>query len=146
MTSEIEHLDADVAKNLITAAKEALEKPPSSGTDDAPFEDSSASEIIQNVAHTVLDKSNQAAKACIANVVHEIQDNAQSVASGTAGSTSSQASNVQETLSMAVYTGAYVGSTTDAAGQGDASSVSPLNSIFPEECPCLVKKTVTHFL
>ncbi|KAG0580999.1 hypothetical protein KC19_4G216800 [Ceratodon purpureus] len=122
MSTEGEHVDADVAENLTNAAKEALEKPQGSGTDgDVPAKDSPASEFIQNVAHIVLDKSNQAAdssKAYIENAVHKVQDYAQNVASGATGSTS----NIQETLSKAVHIGAHPGSTTASPGEGDASS------------------------
>jgi hypothetical protein len=113
MASEGEHVDADVAENLINAAKEALLEEPQAPSAQ---ESSPASEFIQNVAHIALDKSNDAAdssKAYIESVVHEVQDYAQNTATGST-------SNAQQTLSKAVHVQAYPRSAT-----GDASSVSP---------------------
>jgi hypothetical protein len=97
MASEGERVDG-VAEDLQSAAKGALEKNPAG--------DSPASGFIQNVAHIVLDESDQAAdssKAYIENVVHKVQDYAQNAASG------STANNIQATVSRAVHVGSTPG-------------------------------------
>ncbi|XP_024373964.1 uncharacterized protein [Physcomitrium patens] len=120
MATEGEHVDS-AAEDLKNAAKEVEDKPQASETDGATSGDHKASEFIHDVAHIVLEKSNQAAdssKEYIHNVVTKVQGYADKVSSGAGGS----ASNMQGMLSKAVHVGAYPGSTTGTAGEGESSS------------------------
>lgn len=113
MASESENLDG-AAANLQESAKEALQNTETSG--------SKASEFIQNIAHIVTDKSNQAAdssKTYIANVVHNVENYAQQIASGAGEG----GSNMKDTLSKAIHVSAHPGSSTGTPGEGEAASV-----------------------
>ena len=94
MASEGENVDG-VAADLHNAAEGVIEKAPEG-------DPAGASAFIQNVAHIVLDKSNQTAdssKAYVQNVVQKVQDYAQHAVTTASGSPA----NIQATVSRAVH-------------------------------------------